>query len=52
MVEYDEKDIALHEIFSTYGTVNRPKDNPDDDPEPPEKKEPPQPKPVPQEDQP
>ena len=45
MVEYDVKDIALHEIFGTYGTKLRPKDNPNDDPEPPEKKEPPTPPP-------
>lgn len=51
MVEYDEKAIPLHEIFGTYGTVARPKDNPKDDPDPPEKKEPPVVKPKPSSDE-
>jgi hypothetical protein len=38
MVEYDEKDIPLWEIFGTVGTKTRPKDDPRHDPEPPEKK--------------
>jgi hypothetical protein len=51
MVEYDAKAIPLHEIFNTYGTIGRPKENPKDDPEAPEKIEPPviQPKTIPEE---
>lgn len=46
IVEYDNKEISLYEVFQNYGTAARPKDNPKDDPEEPppkEKKEPPKP---------
>jgi hypothetical protein len=48
LVEYDEKDISLYEVFANYGTTARPKKNPKHDPpQPPpkEKKKPPTPPP-------
>ena len=40
IVNYDQNDISLFEIFGAYGTVQRPKENPKNDPLPP----PPKPK--------
>jgi hypothetical protein len=48
IVNYDEQDITLYEIFDNLGTEVRPKENPKFDPKPPppkEKKKLPTPKP-------
>mmetsp|Transcript_17768 Transcript_17768/g.30082 ORF Transcript_17768/g.30082 Transcript_17768/m.30082 type:complete len:182 (+) Transcript_17768:326-871(+) len=39
IVNYDEKEISLYEIFNEYGTTARPKENPKHDPKPPPPRE-------------
>ena len=39
IVNFDVQNITLREIFDTYGTVVRPKENPKHDPKPPPPKE-------------
>ena len=38
IVEFDEKDITLYDMWGEYGTSYKPNINPDKDPKPPEKK--------------